>query len=110
MKFQLKNVEVRLRDGGEKKVKDVMSIDIDKESIMDNLVNRHDRPYKDYRKYVIPLVMESIKKNYPEEYGLMDGVKWKWDQYAGCSMCPCSPGFVGGGNRLDIFVTIKIIE
>jgi len=55
-----------------------------KESILDNLVNRHDRPYKLYREF-LPEIFK--KADIPAN------TKARWSQYAGCS-CPCSPGFI----------------
>jgi hypothetical protein len=34
-----------------------------------------------------------------------DEVKINWSKHAGCSMCPCSPGFIATGlNNFDIFI------
>jgi hypothetical protein len=55
------------------------------ETILDNLRNRHSRPYNLYK----PLV-----KAFLEEQGVdTTKVRVRWSQYAGCS-CPCSPGFI----------------
>lgn len=42
--------------------------------------------------------------------GIVD-VKLKWSQYAGCSMCPCSPGFIIDSTDkslqgIDLWVTV----
>lgn len=57
-----------------------------KESVLENLENRRNRPYKEWKK-LIPEVLKQLNIVDP-------GYKWTWNQYAGCSMCPCSPGFV----------------
>lgn len=54
------------------------------ESVLDNLENRTGRPVDAYRaavKEILPML------------GLA-GHKVTWSQKAGCSMCPCSPGFL----------------
>lgn len=56
------------------------------ESVMEQLFERHSRPYRLYRKEVLPQVWEQLGID-------PASVKVRWDQYAGCS-CPCSPGFV----------------
>lgn len=71
-----------------RKTSSVVYIWPEKETILDNLMNRRDRPYKEWAK-LLPEVfkqafgIEDFKKEYTA----------RWDQYAGCS-CPCSPGFV----------------
>lgn len=86
-----------------------MYIFVKKETIIDNLINRRSRPYDEYKKNIIPKVMEIIKEKYPETYELVKDSKWSWKQNCGCSMCPCSPGFVASteGN-MNIFVDIEI--
>ena len=54
------------------------------ESILENLMNRHERPYTLYRKEIMPNVVSALDLPY---------AKWRWSQYAGCG-CPCSPGFI----------------
>ena len=70
------------------------------ESILDNLVNRHSRPWSALK----PLVEAELR-----EAGYAGRVRWS--KHAGCKMCPCSPGFVLDGNLdysepLDIWVTV----
>ena len=82
----------------------------DKESILENLIHRRNRPYKDYKEFVIPKVMEMLDFKFPSHYRSVMKEKWGYRQNCGCSMCPCSPGFVGDNKTydpLDIFVTIK---
>jgi len=69
------------------------------ETIMDNLMNRKQRPHTIYKKEVIPSVLEKM--------GLSADTKVRWSQYAGCS-CPCSPGFiVDGDSRRDVHVDVE---
>ena len=70
------------------------------ESIIDNLENRHERPYSIYKKEVLPQLFRAL--------GLKgDDIKVGWSQKAGCS-CPCSPGFIVKSNAVpwDIHVTV----
>lgn len=60
---------------------------------------RWDKPHKAIR----PLVARSLNEAWAglniadaEEFGL------KWNPHAGCSMCPCSPGFVVSGFKAKI--------
>ena len=58
---------------------------VEDESLMDNLMNRHDRPHKMYREQILPEVFEQL--GWPADTTV------KWSQYAGCP-CSCSPGFI----------------
>ena len=70
---------------------------------MDNLQNRHSRPYDQYRRLVLPTVAKLI--------AFRPGAKFRWSQKAGCS-CPCSPGFIvkddwfHGKHRFDVHVSV----
>lgn len=55
----------------------------ERESILDGLALRHDRPFDEYRK-LLPEVFKALG---------IEPVKARWSQRAGCS-CPCSPGFI----------------
>lgn len=73
------------------------------ENILENLTNRQNRPYKEYKR----LVEKEL-----EDAGYE--CKVRWSQKAGCKMCPCSPGFVldktiyGEDNRpVDIHITVE---
>jgi hypothetical protein len=35
--------------------------------------------------------LDQIKEEFRKRYGVE--VRFRWSQYAGCTMCPCSPGF-----------------
>ena len=71
------------------------------ESVLENFINRRNRPITLYRKEVLPV----IKKL----FDMSDDVKFSWSNKAGCS-CPCSPGFVIKDSSMynkNIHVTIK---
>lgn len=76
---------------------------IDKESIAENLVNRRNRPTKEF-KALLPKVFEST------QFASLwkDGhIKASWSQKCGCS-CGCSPGFrLTGLYGYNIFVDVK---
>lgn len=69
------------------------------ETIMENLQNRRGRPYNVYKKEVLPALFRVL--------GLRD-ITVGWSQKAGCTMCPCSPGFIvkDGNVPWDIHVTV----
>jgi hypothetical protein len=78
------------------------------ESIIANLSRRHFRPTQEYRK-LLPEIYEKA--------GLPPETLAEWSQYAGCSSCPCSPGFIlrhpdGCPDELmnHIFVTVVMDE
>lgn len=110
--MQIKEIQIKqdVRRRGEKKSScPKMYIFIHDETIRENLLNRRTRPYNEYKKHIIPKVMESISKTHPQLFARIKDVKWGWDRYCGCQSCPCSPGFVGEGayyESTDIYVTI----
>ena len=55
------------------------------ETILENLANRHQRPYTTYKKVIVPEVLRRL--------GITEDVKVRWSSKCGCTMCPCSPGF-----------------
>lgn len=69
------------------------------ESVFDNFANRVARPHLVWK----PRVVEALKR-----IGVTG--KLSWNIKAGCSMCPCSPGFILTGSGLpggvDIWVTL----
>lgn len=109
--MQIKEIKIQRysRRRGEKKQScPKMYIFIQDESVMENLLNRRTRPYNEYKKTIIPKVLESISKTDPDLFERIKDLKWGWDRYCGCS-CPCSPGFIGEGGyyeSTDIYVTI----
>ena len=72
------------------------------ESIMENLENRRQRPYTTYRKEVLPYVLDQL--------GLPRDTKVRWSQHAGCSMCPCSPGFIIDSGPAGVSVSVTITQ
>jgi len=72
------------------------------ETILENLFNRHNRPFHLYKKAVIPAVLAEFKAKGIVAEG------FSWSQYAGCS-CGCSPGFrfTVRGTGHDVFVNVK---
>lgn len=76
------------------------------ENMLDNFGNRHARPTDIYRRIWAEHVLPAI----PE---LGDVGPLRWSVKAGCSMCPCSPGFTtrsqvfADGRRCDVFVTVR---
>lgn len=69
------------------------------ETLLDNLViGRLSRPVAAYRT-ALPAIFAAA--------GIDQGTKARWDQHAGCSMCPCSPGFVLDlKGRVDVFADV----
>jgi len=81
------------------------------ESIVENLANRTRRPYTIWKKQIpVALAGLGISLN-------LEGMRWS--KNAGCTLCPCSPGFVipqqeigvRPGNapvkHFDVWVTLK---
>ena len=102
MTLQVKNIQIRDRNNAPYKEwakQTRIYVWPQGETIMDNLMNRKQRPHTTYKKEVIPSVLEKM--------GLPADTKVRWSQYAGCS-CPCSPGFiVDGDSRRDVHVTVE---
>ena len=72
----------------------------DGETVMENFTEgRHNRPYTLYKKEILPQLFRLLGLN---------GVQVGWSQKAGCTMCPCSPGFVVKSDNVpyDIWVTV----
>lgn len=63
-------------------------VHVKNEDIIEDIKNRHTRPYTQWKKNLLPLAAKLIF----EETGLIMGSKISWNQRLGCS-CPCSPGF-----------------
>jgi len=58
-------------------------VGVNDETILQNLINRRNRPYNIYKKMLRDSLVGEV----------FDLSKLSWSQYAGCS-CPCSPGFI----------------
>lgn len=64
------------------------------ETLVENFINRRNRPVDVYRDAAYAAI-----KLFPE----LDGHKLRWSVHAGCSMCPCSPGFMLKDSDLHSF-------
>jgi hypothetical protein len=72
-----------------------VSSDDSRETVMDDIMNRTRRPYTIYRQLI---------NKWFDEVGIEIGNKdFYWSQRAGCSMCPCSPGFVSRTKTITVF-------
>ena len=70
------------------------------ETVLENLEQRHKRPYTIYKKEIMPDVLRQM--------GLPSYSKVRWSQKAGCP-CGCSPAFiVDGHNGADVHVTVEL--
>lgn len=72
------------------------------ETVMENFTEgRHTRPYTLYRQEVLPQLFRKLGLD-------ASSIKAGWSKKAGCSMCPCSPGFIvkEGEVPWDIHVTV----
>jgi hypothetical protein len=91
----------------------VSDVEIDKETIEDQLFNRRNRPSNFWTKSVMPVAkplvataLEMMKDLVP--LTIEDDWKFSWSQNAGCSMCPCSPGYIMRGvNVLNVRPSAK---
>jgi hypothetical protein len=70
------------------------------ETPLENLLERNDRPYRQWRKDVLPEVLSQL--NLPAD------TRVRWSQFAGCTLCPCSPGFILNVSlaRKDVHVVL----
>jgi len=90
------NIEIKKRPRSPKSTKARIYFWPAKESIVDNLMNRRSRPYRQWLKEIV----------LPAVRGLgYEGVDLRWSQKAGCR-CGCSPGFIdrSGIIRTDLHV------
>lgn len=70
-------------------------------SLIENIMTRKLRPYTIYRKEFLPNIIEQL--NLPKD------TKVKWSQFAGCTSCPCSPGFIVEGDfEKEVFVSVSM--
>ena len=93
------------------------------ETIMENLMNRRNRPFVEYKKHIMPTVLDALpemiahlKNKNANNVGHVDEVlKARWSQRAGCT-CPCSPGFIVDGitahwgEEVDVWVRVGADE
>ena len=73
---------------------------VEGESVLGNLINRTSRPYAEYRRY-LPEVLQ-LASTMAAKASLLDA-KANWSKHAGCTMCPCSPGFILSGHSVHLF-------
>ena len=59
------------------------------ETVLEHLENRRNRPYN----LLKPIIARELTAR-----GI-EFSKIRWNRYAGCSMCPCSGGFIIEGHR-----------
>lgn len=92
IKIQLRKLEYRWDDRRDRnqflKRQTNVHVHIKGEHLLDQLVNRRQRPYTTWKKELMPLVARLIEEN----TGLVMQGGFAWSQKLGCS-CPCSPGF-----------------
>ena len=118
MEFIIKNIRINKdtrwgRTNEIKKDRNKIYVFIQKETVLEDIRNRRNRPYKEYKKYLLPKLMEKIKVDNPKIFNSIKDKNWKWNQYCGCNTCPCSPGFYGDSsneNVFDIFIDIEITK
>jgi len=65
---------------------------------------RYNKPYKLFRKQVLPWLVELL--------GIDPEAKISWSKNAGCTMCPCSSGFIvhDPNFRKDVWVDYMYVE
>lgn len=99
MKFTIKSVKVSQesyygRKGEPYRDSNKAYIWVSGESVLENLQNRHSRPSKFYQDNVLPEILKQVAAQNPG-FGIDTNAKdWGWRSKCGCSMCPCSPGFI----------------
>jgi hypothetical protein len=69
------------------------------ETVFEQLVNRRNRPHKEYRKHMDKIL---------EACGLPEGTRLRWSQKEICA-CGCSPAFLYNGWK-DFSVRLSIKE
>jgi len=85
----LKVKEVTISESEKRDKKTIVYFWPEGESVLENLANRRNRPYTEYRK-LLPEVFKELRSR---GINLPDNPKANWSQKAGCS-CGCSPGFI----------------
>lgn len=78
------------------------------ETVLENLVNRRFRPTDFYKKEIIPVVMKQLQEQFPEQAKCIGKENWGWRAKCGCSMCPCSPGFVQASSHGQITISVSV--
>jgi hypothetical protein len=77
----------------------IVYFSIKDETILENLVNRRNRPYTEWKK-IAKRILSDNNINFE---------KLAWNKHAGCTMCPCSPGFIvkNGDIGNDIWIEVQ---
>jgi hypothetical protein len=103
MEFKIVSSEQRGKRRGARRHKSRLYIWPEAESVAEQFVYRTNRPWQEYRT-MLPAIFK--------HFGLSENIKARWSQYAGCSMCPCSPGFVLDltGSYLDDYYVVVTAE
>jgi hypothetical protein len=70
------------------------------DTLLDSLAARGTRPPKQFRTLAVPAALAAL--------GLAADTRVTFSHYAGCSMCPCSPGYIveDKSKRADVWVTL----
>ena len=115
MKFKIENVKVTEESYSDRKrepykYRNKMYVWVSGENVLDNLMNRRNRPHQFYKKEIIPLIMEMIKEQNSVAYEKIKDQQWGWRQKCGCSMCPCSPGFVSDKDGMWLIHADVVFE
>ena len=117
MKFTIKSLSAKQEYWSERKGEPFRDnnkayIWVDGESIWQNLANRRSRPYKFYQEEVLPTILKEINEKYPEYRIDTNEKNWGWRSKCGCSMCPCSPGFIQktGSGTVTIQAQVEFFE
>lgn len=113
MKFTIKSVKVSQesyysRKGEPYRDSNKAYIWVSGESLLENLQNRHSRPSKFYQDNVLPEILKQVATQNPE-FGINTNPKdWGWRSKCGCSMCPCSPGFIQKGGIGHVTISAEV--
>ena len=113
MKFKIKSVKAKQecwlqRKGEPFRDNNKAYIWASGESVIENLINRRNRPYKLYQEHVLPVILQEVAEKHPE-YRISTNVKdWGWRSKCGCSMCPCSPGFIQKNQFGTITISAEV--
>ena len=99
MKFKIKSVKAEQeyysqRKGEPYRDRNKAYIWASGESVIENLMNRYNRPHKFYQNEVLPAILQEVAATHPELNINTNAKEWGWRQKCGCSMCGCSPGFI----------------
>lgn len=84
-----------------------MYVTVSDETVFENIANRKRRPYNIYKTLIHSSGISDV----------LDVTSLRWSQKAGCTLCPCSPGFILNSQTLlindetvryfDVWVTLE---